>query len=485
MGSLSTLAVACAVLCQALLSLASVTYAVPKTYNTGGFAYAPVSGAPVGISFEFFAFPKYFNSVPATSQCLANWHSISGTWPPIRIGGTTQDRATYDASSADYVDYTVASSTDAPSALTFGPSFMSLAGGYSGSVVLGLNRGYNNVTNTIAAAQTAVKNMGNLIAIELGNEPEYFASAGQAITSGISWTPAADAASQDNWDIWVGSAVAKKAIIQAGVWLSSPSTWGNAELIATENTTAQQYVGTYCHHNYPGGTIQSLMTHSTIASNVNGYKSDIAAALAVGKPYVFGETNSATGGGASGVSPTYGAALWTMDYSLRAVANNVSRLYFHHGTVGACQYCFWGVYDMGAPYYGATVATAALAGASHIAVLDDGTTNYGGYVTYDASGNALRALLYNSDYFDGTGTRSSQTFTLTGLAATSVKAKRLTAANVLSRVDQGSPPTWGGQTYTNGNCVVSGTETFETTTVTSGAATFTLQASEALLVNLQ
>lgn len=76
------------------------------------------------------------------------------------------------------------------------------------------------------------------------------------------------------------------------MWLSSPSTWGNAELIATENTTAQQFVGTYCHHNYPGGSVQSLMTHSTVASNVNGYKSDIAAALGVSKPYVFGETNS-------------------------------------------------------------------------------------------------------------------------------------------------------------------------------------------------
>ncbi|KAL1887219.1 hypothetical protein Sste5346_010356 [Sporothrix stenoceras] len=289
---------------------------------------------------------------------------------------------------------------------------MSLAGDYGGSVVLGLNRGHNNLTNTIAAAQTAVDKMGNLLAIELGNEPEYFANADQAITDGISWTPAADAASQDNWDIWVGAAIAKKAIIQAGVWLT-------------------------------------------------------------------------TGGGAAGVSPTYGAALWTMDYSLRAVASNVSRLYFHHGTVGNCQYCFWGVYDVGAPYYGATAATAALAGASHIASLDSGTTNYAAYATYDSSGKPLRVLLYNSDYFDGTGTRSSQTFELTGLTATTVLAKRLTAANALSRVDQGSPPTWGGQEYTNGNCVVSGTETFETTTVTAGAATFTLQAAEALLVNLQ
>ena len=49
-----------------------------------------------------------------------------------------------------------------------------------------------------------------------------------------------------------------------------------------------------------------------------------------------------SGGGAAGVSPTFGAALWTMDYVLRAVYTGISRIYFHHGTVGNCQYCFWG-----------------------------------------------------------------------------------------------------------------------------------------------
>jgi hypothetical protein len=49
---------------------------------------------------------------------------------------------------------------------------MKLAGGYLGTVVMGLNRGKNNIQNTIAAAKMAVQNMGNLLAVELGNEPE-------------------------------------------------------------------------------------------------------------------------------------------------------------------------------------------------------------------------------------------------------------------------------------------------------------------------
>lgn len=36
----------------------------------------------------------------------------------------------------------------------------------------GLNRGHDDITNTIAAAKVAKSRMSNLRAIELGNEPE-------------------------------------------------------------------------------------------------------------------------------------------------------------------------------------------------------------------------------------------------------------------------------------------------------------------------
>jgi hypothetical protein len=109
-----------------------------------------------------------------------------------------------------------------------------------------------------------------------------------------SWTPAIDAESQDNWDILVGSALNTKYIIQAGNSNSAPPTWGAAELIATENSTVKPYVHDYAHHNYPGGTVISLMTHSGIVSNVAIFDADIAAAVGVGKDYVLGETNSGT-----------------------------------------------------------------------------------------------------------------------------------------------------------------------------------------------
>ncbi|TGO82663.1 hypothetical protein BPOR_0782g00010 [Botrytis porri] len=435
-------------LLPAFAQAATVNYTIPSTAAASAAKLAP---APVGLSFEFFAYPSYFTNVTATNQCLANFKDLSGTWPPIRIGGTTQyvisksqrlselmeinrDRATYDTNTSAYVVYSVNSSVDAPASLTFGPNLMKLASTYPGTVVLGLNRGHNDITNTIAAAKSAKGSMGNLKAIELGNEPEYYTSDGQPIAS-PSWTPAIDAASQNNWDFQVGTALQSTNIIQAGNSNASPPTWGAAELIARGNATVRTYVKDYAHHNYPGGTLQNLMSHSGIVSNLAPIGTDGKAANAVGKEYVLGETNSVSGGGAATVSPTFGAALWTLDYTLQAT-------------------------------------------------IDSGSSNYGIYVLYNSDKAPIKAVLINSDYYAGTGTRGSETFVLGGLTVgKGTKAKRLTAGSALSRVDQGSNPSFGGQIVANGTCVIGGTETFETGTVEiTGTASFTVAASEALLV---
>ena len=211
----------------------------------------------------------------------------------------------------------------------------------------------------------------------------------------------------------------------------------------------------------------------------------------------FNKCPATQGGG--GISPTFGAALWILDYVMQTLIMGTNALYFHQGTIGNCkwlthfflscrslifqgQYCWWGRYDMGAPYYGAYFATMALADADQIAPLDSQTTAYAAYAIYK-SGAPVRVLLYNSDYYTS-GTRSSQTYTLSGISASSVTAKRLTAPYATSRVDYGQNPTVAGQTFANGTCDIQGTQSVETTTVSAGKATFTVAASEALLIYL-
>jgi hypothetical protein len=126
--------------------------------------------------------------------------------------------------------------------------------------------------------------------------PTDWLSASQPITQKTNtWTPAQGAQSQDPWSILVVRAVSKTTIIQAGNSDSAPPAWGAAELISTNNSTARSYVHDYSHHNYPGGTLTSSMSHVNIASNIAIFNAGITAANGVGKEYVLGEMNSASG----------------------------------------------------------------------------------------------------------------------------------------------------------------------------------------------
>ncbi|PGH14353.1 hypothetical protein AJ80_05943 [Polytolypa hystricis UAMH7299] len=457
-----------------------ITFNVPATPPSN--ASPQLVAAPIGVSLEFFTFPGYMNDVAATSTCLRNLGDLFGEMPPVRIGGTTQDRATYDAGLSSAVDYYVANPADAPASLTFGPSFMSLAGSYGGKVTLGLNRRLNNQANTIAAAQVAIQRMNNLYAIELGNEPNFYS--GSDPIAGGSWDAGRDRTSQVSWQRAVGNSLSNKNILQGGVFFGVGD-YSVGNLIAAQGD-AGQYVNSYCTHNYPQSSntanLAALMSHNQIASQISPWRSEVAAAASVGKPLIMGETNSATQGG-GGISPTFGAALWVMDYIIQAVSLGIESLFFHQGTIGNCQYCWWGRYSMGAPYYGAYFAAMAIGKADKIAPLDDFRTAYGAYAIYE-NNRPVRVLLYNSDFYTS-GNRGQETFTLTGLTSSSqVTAKRLTAPNANSRQDRGENPNIAGRSFTDGTCVMQGTETVETVAVSGGQATFTVAASEALLVYL-
>ena len=76
--------------------------------------------------FEFFMWPSYMTNISLTLPCVAQFDRIYGKRTPIRIGGTTQDRATFDPNFAGYVSYTTPDPLIAPMQLSFGPRFFDL-----------------------------------------------------------------------------------------------------------------------------------------------------------------------------------------------------------------------------------------------------------------------------------------------------------------------------------------------------------------------
>ena len=66
-------------------------------------------------------------------------------------------------------------------------------------------------------------------------------------------------------------------------------------------------------------------------NTVSEFLVDTALAQQVGKPFLMFETNSASCGGFDGVSDSFGAALWALDYGLQMAYGNFSGALFHVG----------------------------------------------------------------------------------------------------------------------------------------------------------
>ena len=119
-------------------------------------------------------------------------------------------------------------------------------------------------------------------------------------------------------------------------------------------------------------------------------------------------------------------------------------------------------------------------------MLDDGTSAVGAYAIYSSSNAPIRLLVINTNYYDGSGTRSIAAVSFTGLTASqsSAVAKRMTAPSAASRVDAGDAITIGGSASFTSSCTETGGQTTETVTISGTSMTVSVRASEALIVFL-
>lgn len=89
--------------------------------------------------------------------------------------------------------------------------------------------------------------------------------------------------------------------------------------------------------------------------------------LTPGMPYILGETNSLYNEGKPGLSNSFGAALWGVDFNLYCASQSIRRTHMHQGT--DYRYASWqpvqtNKTSMGtkAPYYGNVMVAAMLSG---------------------------------------------------------------------------------------------------------------------------
>lgn len=191
-------------------------------------------------------------------------------------------------------------------------------------------------------------------------------------------------------------------------------------------------------HNYMGGATQpgvtlqgTLMNHTAVVKSITSHVNYAKSVSSVNADYVIGEHNSLYGGGAAGLSDTFGAALWAMEFSLYAASTGVIKRVHFHQSIGS-PYAAWSPVNparTNAPYYGKLAAATFLADSKSIKVQviavdgnKDTDVAYGAYV----NGDLKRIAVLNLKQYDQ-GTRGQKKHSIKVQAGSTWVAKRLTA----------------------------------------------------------
>jgi hypothetical protein len=228
------------------------------------------------------------------------------------------------------------------------------------------------------------------------------------------------------------------------------------------------------------------LTHDAHTELLQPYLNSTMFAQTVNKPFLMFETNTASCGGFLGISDSFTAALWGLDYALQMAHSNFSGAMFHLGGQNVFYNPFtspptnessFHQWSVGPLYYSALAMAEAIGPSNNTQVLNYGVENLSSftpiYGIYE-NGTPVRVAIMN--YLDDPTGASNVSAVISIAGATipsSVQVKRLSADSVVQKGNY----TWAGQTFgsffeSDGRPI--GQEVIETVNCDTTAATCTI-----------
>jgi hypothetical protein len=261
----------------------------------------------------------------------------------LRISGDSVDRTQWLPSASAPAPWAAATLTPADLAHL---AALTRASGWR--AVLGLDLGHPIHAAAVEEARAATATLGAaLAALEIGNEPDLYtrppAEPFRSQLGGSALRP-------PGWGLGAyeaESARLARALFEAG--LRAPL-WGpdtaSSRWLSGYASDRRTGVSVLTAHFYPldrcqrgrltrGPSASSLLSRNVRAREALLIGRYVAVASARGLPLRIDETNSVACGGQPGVSDSFAAALWALDYGLTAAREGVSGLNLHGG-LGAC-----------------------------------------------------------------------------------------------------------------------------------------------------
>ncbi|KAK0114077.1 hypothetical protein ONS95_013582 [Cadophora gregata] len=373
-------------------------------------AAPPILEAFISYSIEFVFFPDFAGSPSSpntfSNNLLNNLGNLTGTKPYIRVGGNTQDYALYNAtllSAPVNGSYDPSRSPDYPTTISIGPSFFdSYATFPDTKFIHGFNLGLGGNTSHPEGWQTLLDTVplackalgsgggggeGKLLWWEYGNEPDLYSTSAQGPVRPSGWDEGTFV------EQWVNGTRAIRGqlerycpeMLEGGRYgYLAPSFAGTNNRLKPvvawrEGLNRDGDVRIFSSHNYIGGATQPGITLQNTLLNHTKTRLSISSQVALltdltttnppllpkDIPFILGETNSLYNQGKPGLSNSFGAALWNLDFNLYCAAVGIRRVHMHMGT--DYRYAAWQPISTNKtsigtkpPYYGQVAAAAVI-----------------------------------------------------------------------------------------------------------------------------
>ncbi|KDR78254.1 hypothetical protein GALMADRAFT_266767 [Galerina marginata CBS 339.88] len=437
-------------------------------------------GAFFGFSIEMSVVNQVGESVlqVAFLNLMSNIQQRAGA-VHIRVGGNTQETATLVMSTPDGKIleknlHGVTNPTETPP-LVFTPELLYMLANVSSLVNVRWHLGvpFNDTSAfRLDIAEYGQRILGdNLIGLQVGNEPDLYAAHGHRPGSygpydyfgefGTMVSAMANDINLPNKGLLIGPSVSSAAWSPEMVWdtgfvdsYSAQLAFLSVEHYPSDNCFAQFGIGV---PRDPQSTFPNYLNHTAPQNLIAPYLNSTLYAQSKGKKLLMFETNTASCGGFVGISDSFGAALWGLDYAMQLAHSNFSGALFHVGgqnvyynpfTPPPTNQSTFRQWTVGPIYYSSLVMAEALGPGNNTQVLDLAANANNifspAYAIYD-NGNLVRVLLINYAT-DSTGATDLQVaLTVNGGQGLpgSVQVKYLLA----SSVSQKGNYTWAGQTF--------------------------------------
>jgi hypothetical protein len=374
-------------------------------------------------------------------------------------------------------------------------SLAQLATDTGAQFILGLSLQPENASLTISQAQAFNTTMpaGSILGFEVGNEPDLY------VQNGYRASPYNYVSDFDTFRTDLANAGVTNKVV-GPAWSNSPSLSGLPAFL----TAQKPYLSVVTQHAY-GGNICPTGSGTTLAGDYllqetaqnneaavslsTGGTASVNLVHAAGLPYRIGETNTINCSGQLGVSNTFQAALWSMDWMSRLAAagvdgvnffgnndNNYSIFQFTSatGTNGNVTYSI-STGSIRPQYYGLVMFQQATQNtAKFLPVSVTTTANLKTYAWLDASGN-IRVLVLNKDE------AAAGVFSVTVTGYGAARLTRLTAPSYTST----SGVLYNGQTLDSStDGTFQGVAYGEIVTPASGVYSFAMPITSAALLDI-